>query len=49
MLSWIILVVVIVGFGRLWFLPRGLERDFNLLDEKLNRLEQKLDREIGHN
>ena len=49
MADWIILVVVVIGFWRLWFLPRGLERDFMALDERLDRLEKKLDRELGHN
>jgi hypothetical protein len=46
MAAWIVLVVVIVGFWRLWFLPYGLERDFEALDKRLDLLEKKLE-EIG--
>jgi hypothetical protein len=40
---WIVLVVVIVGFWRLWFLPYGLERDFDHLDKRLDQLEKRLE------
>jgi hypothetical protein len=40
MAAWIVLVVLVVCF---WWLFRGLQRDFTLLDGRLDRLEEKLE------
>jgi len=40
MADWIVLAVLIVCF---WWLFRGLQRDFTLLDRRLDHLEEKLE------
>jgi hypothetical protein len=40
MASWIVLVVVILGF---WWLFHGLQRDFIWLHGRLDQLEEKLE------